>query len=103
MERRLSKGEVFPCLTSMLPLIDIDIFPGIHLLYVFLITIPSTSCTVERMFSTMNRIKTRSRKTMLTTRLSHLSLLSFESEVMESCSYDDVLSVFKEKPRRLML
>ena len=40
-----------------------------------------TSCLVERVFSSVNRIKTANRSTMLTTRLMSLCLLTFEREL----------------------
>ncbi len=46
-----------------------EVFPHINSILKALITLPMTSCTVERVFSSVNRIKTVSRSTMLTTRL----------------------------------
>jgi hypothetical protein len=99
---RVSRNETFPCVASVFSVIDEDIFPCIYQLYKYIVCLPSTTCTVERMFSTMNRIKSTIRKSMLTKRLSHLSLLSFEHELVDSMDYDEVINVFKEKPRRLL-
>ena len=99
---------LFACLVKKIyyfvySLLDKDIFPEIYKLYVFLMTLPSTSCTVERMFSTMNKIKTKSRFSMLTTRLSNLSVLSFENEITKDLDLDEIVNMFKKKSRRLLL
>lgn len=101
MALRVSRNETFPCVASVFSVIDEDIFPCIYQLYKYIVCLPSITCTVERMFSTMNRIKSKIRKSMLTKRLSHLSMLSFEHE-HDSMDYDEVINVFKEKPRRLL-
>ncbi|KAK7163906.1 hypothetical protein R3I94_002577 [Phoxinus phoxinus] len=80
-----------------------DIFPNMNSLLRALLTLPMTTCTVERLFSAVNRIKTGTRATMLTDRLNSLSLLSFERELTDSLEYQDILAVFSTKPRRLML
>lgn len=80
-----------------------DIFPNMNSLLRALLTLPMTTCTVERLFSAVNRIKTGTRATMLTDRLNSLSLLSFERELTDSLEYQDILAVFSTKPRRLLL
>ena len=47
-------------------LADGDIFPSIHQLLKILLTIPQTSVTVERLFSSVKRIKTQSRSSVST-------------------------------------
>ena len=51
-------------LIDVLDIIDKDIFPDVYNLYQILVTIPQTSCKVERMFSSVKRIKTRLRSQM---------------------------------------
>jgi hypothetical protein len=66
------------------------------------VTIPQTSCTVERLFSSVKRIKTRIRSRMTTSRLNSLGLLSFEKDLTCSLNYDDILLAFRTmKARRL--
>ena len=62
-----------------------------------------TSCLVERVFSSVNRIKTANRSTMLTTRLMSLCLLTFERQLTVTLDFDEIIDIFKSKPRRLLL
>ena len=100
--QKLSRGAEFDCLATLMVIVDKDVFPTIHFLLQYLLTLPMTSCTVERMFSTMARVKTKHRTTMLTIRLSNLSILSFERELVSKVSYDNIIDIFKQKPRRLL-
>ena len=94
----------FETLVDVLDIIDKDIFPSIHSLYQLLITIPQTSCKVERMFSCVKRIKTRLRSKMTTLRLNSLALLSIERDTTNSLNHSDVIAFFKSmKYRRLLL
>lgn len=82
---------------------DKNIFPSIYKMLQILITLPQTSCTVERMFSTVKRVKTRLRSKMSTERLSNLTLLSMEKELTKSLDRNRVLDVFRSmKHRRLI-
>nr|CAH7730301.1 unnamed protein product [Callosobruchus chinensis] len=58
-----------------------DFFPNIHRLLRILATIPITTTTPERSFSTMKRVKTWSRNKMRNERLSSLALLSIQWEL----------------------
>ena len=67
-------------------------------------TIPQTSCKVERMFSSVKRIKTRLRSQMTTVRLSNLALLSIEKDIADTLCYNNVIEQFKRmKHRRFLL
>ena len=79
-----------------------DIFPNVSALLQAIITLPMTSCTVERVFSTENRIKNRPRASMGTIRLNNLSLLSFERELLDSWTMMKS-PPSSNKPRRLRL
>ncbi|KAF3850490.1 hypothetical protein F7725_012262 [Dissostichus mawsoni] len=83
--KRARGGEVFPCVNGFLNA---------------LITLPMTSCTAERVFSSVKRIKTACRSTMLTPRLQSLCLLTFERDVAVTLDYDEVIDIFKSKPCR---
>ena len=80
-----------------------DIFPNMHKLLHILITIPQTSVTVERMFSSVKRIKTRLRSRMGTIRLSALSLHSIERELSKTLNKENILDHFKKSKRRRLL
>nr|CAH7713565.1 unnamed protein product [Callosobruchus chinensis] len=58
-----------------------DFFPNIHQLLRILATIPITTRTPERSFSTMKRVKTWSRNKIGNERLSSLALLSIHWEL----------------------
>ena len=64
----------FETLIDVLDVIDKDIFPSIYSSYQLLITIPQTSCKVERMFSSVNRIKTRLHSKMTTLSLNSTAI-----------------------------
>jgi hypothetical protein len=63
-----------------LQLIDVltstDFFPAVRHALLIALTLPATTCTVERSFSTLRRVKTWLRSTMADERLSGLCLLS---------------------------
>ena len=61
-------------------------------------------CKVERMFSSVKRIKTRLRSQMTTVRLSNLALLSIEKDITDKLFHSDVIEHFKKmKHRRFLL
>ena len=64
-----------------------DIFPNMNSLLRALLTLPMITCTVERLFPAVNRMKTGTRATMLTDRLNSLTQLSFERELTDSLEY----------------
>ena len=57
-------------------------FPNTMILLKILITTPMTSTEAERCFSTLKRIKTCLRATMMNERLSALAILSSESKLI---------------------
>lgn len=103
LKRKVDAGQDLQSLMEVLDNSPEDIFPNINKMIRALITLPMTSCSVERLFSTTNRIKTCLRSSMLTVRLSNLSLLSFERELTETLDYDEIISVFNQKPCHLRL
>uniref|UniRef100_A0A8C9YWK2 TTF-type domain-containing protein n=1 Tax=Sander lucioperca TaxID=283035 RepID=A0A8C9YWK2_SANLU len=103
LRRKVANGLEFPSLMEVLDICAPDIFPNINKLLQVIITLPMTSCSCERLFSTAGRTKTDLRAAMSTTRLNNLCLLSFEKELCNSLDYDEIISVFNTKPRRLRL
>ena len=69
-------------------------FPNVHAIVRLLMTIPATSCTAERAFSTLKRVKTAHRSTMGDERLEALMLMSIFSR--ERLSVDEVVNKFME-------
>uniref|UniRef100_A0A3B3R0H2 DUF4371 domain-containing protein n=1 Tax=Paramormyrops kingsleyae TaxID=1676925 RepID=A0A3B3R0H2_9TELE len=103
LRRKVANSLEFPSLMEVLDICAPDIFPNLNKLLKVIITLPMTSCSVERLFSTAGRIKMDLRVSMSTTRLNNLCLLSFEKELCDSLDYDEIISVFNTKPRRLRL
>lgn len=78
---------------------DGTVFPVIKHLLKILTTLPVTTCTSERSFSTLRRLKTFLRNTMLEDRLNGLALLHVHRDV--SVTPGEVLNKLSEKNRRL--
>lgn len=103
INRKFARGETFPSIVEVFDCCNEDIFPNVQFFLKALITLPMTTCSVERLFSSVNRIKTASRSSMLTARLNSLRFLTFESNLADSLDYDEVINIFKTKPCRLLL
>ncbi|ROL48817.1 hypothetical protein DPX16_22336 [Anabarilius grahami] len=103
LKRKVDGGHLYPSLIEVLDSCEKDVFPNMNSLLRVLITLPVTSCSVERLFSAVNRIKSSNRATMLTERLNSLSLLTFEGELAETLDLDEIIEAFKARPRRLAL
>lgn len=71
-----------------------ETFPNLHLLIRILLTLPIAACSDERVCSSVNKVKTASRSTMLTAQLNPLSLLSFEKDLTDSLDYDEIIDIF---------
>jgi hypothetical protein len=81
-------------------------FPAIREAMKIALSFPSTTCTIERSFSTMRRVKTWLRSTMSHTRLSGLCVLSVHRRLVEKIGRElfvkRVIDDFaKSNPRRL--
>ena len=72
-----------------------DAFPNIFTLMTILLTLPVTTCTSERSFSTLRRLKTYLRNTTGTTRMNGLALLNIYRNYMP-CP-DEVINRLSEK------
>ena len=97
------KGEKIDTLIKVLDACPASTFSSVHSFLMALITLPITTCTVERLFSSVNRIKSASRSSMTTSHLNSLCLLSFEKDLTSRLNRDAVIDIFKCKPRRIML
>ena len=75
-------------------------FPNVHIALRIYLSIFGSSCEGERSFSVLKRIKDYKRSTMGQSRLSALSLLAIESEMMRLLSVDDIISSFAIKKIR---
>lgn len=86
-----------------------NIFKETYKLFCLILTIPSTSVSVERSFSCLKRVKTYLRNTMTEERLSNLSTISIEKELLTELIntqpfYEDIINNFASlKDRRIAL
>lgn len=81
-----------------------EFFPAMRLALLILITLPCTTCTVERSFSSLRRIKTWLRSTMGESRLNGLALMSVHRKMILSDTHvftEEVMHIFSQNPRRL--
>ena len=82
----------------------IQLYPGVRQAFITLLTLPAATCTVERSFSTLRRVKTWLRTTMSDDRLSGLCLMSVHRSRINSDKksfMQKVIDNFGKDPRRL--
>ena len=79
-----------------------SVFPNTDKLIKILITTPMTSAEAERCFSTLKRIKTFLRSTMLNERLSALAMISIENKLISEIPEfnEKVITYFANKKDR---
>ena len=77
-------------------------FPNIKVLLLILCTLPATSCSAERSFSGLKRIKVTLRSTMSNEHLSSLALLHLHRDI--NIKGEDIVDEFARRhPRTLKL
>lgn len=90
---------------SMIELVKkTTLLPAVRKAILIALTLPATSCTVERSFSTLRRVKTWLRSTMSAQRLSGLCMLSVHRDKVNSQKTElmnRVIDKFGRDPRRL--
>ncbi|CAM1321433.1 Uncharacterised protein r2_g2982 [Pycnogonum litorale] len=77
-------------------------FPNVEIAIRLFLTLMITNCSGERSFSVLKRVKNYLRSTMSDTRLSALSLLSIESDVVRGLNVDDIIHMFASCKARKM-
>lgn len=80
---------------------DSLIFPNVYKLIKILVTLPVTTCTAERSFSTLRRLKTYLRNTMSQNRLNGLALLNIHREI--TVTPEEVLNQITKTKKKLDL
>lgn len=85
-----------------------EVFPEVFKLSILILTIPVTSASAELSLSTLKRVKTYFRNNQRQERLSALSLLSIEKELLinireQEDFYNKVIEEFAKKNRRIEL
>lgn len=79
-------------------------YPAVRYALLVLLTLPATTCTVERSFSTLRRVKTWLRSTMSDERLSGLCMLSVHRDKVNGNKkdfMDKIVDMFGRDNRRL--
>lgn len=71
-----------------------DLLPEFLEFLRIILTIPASSCTAERSFSSLRRLKTYLRSTMLQFRLNHLAILHIHAEMVEELRRDSIINEF---------
>ena len=80
----------------------LDSFPNTCITYRILLTIPITIASTERSFSKLKLIKSYLRSTMSQERLSGLTILSIEIEMLKEFKYKNLISQFaSQKVRKI--
>ncbi|KAJ1528963.1 hypothetical protein ONE63_007331 [Megalurothrips usitatus] len=79
---------------------DATMFPVINGLLRILASLPSSTCSAERSFSTLKRLKTYLRNTMTGDRLTGLALLNIHRDIIVNTQ--NVLERFLKGPRRMV-
>ena len=78
---------------------DYDCFPEINILLNILVTLPATTASAERNFSSLRRIKTWMRTRISEDRMNELALLHAHRDI--PINSEDVIDVFAKSNRRL--
>ncbi|XP_060845783.1 52 kDa repressor of the inhibitor of the protein kinase-like [Rhopalosiphum padi] len=76
-----------------------NIYPNVHFILKILCTLPVSTSTPERMFSSLKRIKTYLRNTMSEKRLNGLAMLAIHNDII--FSNEEVIDELAKKPRNL--
>jgi Domain of unknown function (DUF4371)/hAT family C-terminal dimerisation region len=76
-------------------------FPNIGVLLELFASLPVTTASAERSFSTLRRLKTYLRSTMETERLSGMAVMAIHRDRAGMIKVDDVIDELATKPRRL--
>ncbi|KAL7287152.1 hypothetical protein TKK_0018586 [Trichogramma kaykai] len=87
------------CAVEALAECNEELFPNIFLLLKIYATLPVTTCTPERSFSTLRRLKTYLRNSCGQNRLSGLASMAVHRDI--NVSTNEVIDIFAQKNRRL--
>ena len=80
-----------------------EAFPQTYALFTAAVTFGASTAVCENAFSTLTRILTPARRSMLQSRMRNLVLLSFERAITSCITSDELLKKFRSRPRRLIV
>jgi hypothetical protein len=79
-------------------------FPNVEIALRMYLVLMVSNCSAERSFSKMKLIKNRLRTLMWNDRLSHLTLMSIEADILREINFEDLVTEFaKKKARKVSL
>jgi len=78
----------------------IESYPNINVALRIFLTLPVSTASCERSFSKLKLIKNYLRSTIGQERLSNLSIISIEYNIVKNINYDDVIDEFAEMKAR---
>ncbi|CAF4322626.1 unnamed protein product [Rotaria sp. Silwood2] len=77
-----------------------SLYPRLYRVYTFILSLPVTVASNERMFSRLKLIKNYLRSKMFDDRLMNLILCSSEKDILDSLNLDELVTVWRTKTRR---
>ncbi|CAI6352180.1 unnamed protein product [Macrosiphum euphorbiae] len=80
-----------------------DVFPNLYKLMQVALTVPVSSATCERSFSSMRRLKNWLRSSMLQQRFTNLSIINIERDLANDIEPEKILNTFASIDRKLCL
>ena len=81
---------------------DINMYENLKKIIDFINTIPVTTASVERSFSTMNRVVSWVRNSIDKERASNLILQSVERELVDNLDLEEVIDFWARKKKRIL-
>ena len=79
----------------------IGAYPSLYKVYAIAVAIPVSSCSAERSFSVLKRVKSRLRSTMLQERLSSLLLMAIDKKILASLDIQLIIDEFGKSSAEL--
>lgn len=92
---------------SFISLLDeTNLYPAVHTALTIALTLPVTTCSIERTFSTLRRVKTWTRNTISDDRLNGLCMIAVHKEYVIHHKFElieEIINEFGLLPRRMEL
>ena len=96
----LSTQTLKGCAIALLDALPGNFFPYLTQMLRIMVTIPVSSSTCERVNSCLKRIKNSKQSTMLNNRLSNLTIIAMNSDMLNTIDYQHIIDIFAQKQRR---
>ncbi|XP_022160822.1 uncharacterized protein LOC111026937 [Myzus persicae] len=77
-----------------------ETFPNVEVVTRIFLCLMITNCSGERSFSQLKRIKNELRTTMLQERLTNLSIMCIESDLLQKLDFEDIIEDFAQQKSR---